>query len=151
MRPFVRALATLSTAVLLVACGGTTPTAGPTSGAPTSGSPTSGPVATAAVTSAPVASQQAQVCAPSTAATVVEASVGGFAWGSVTAKVGDVVTWTNGDDAPHKLAFDDGTCTMPANIDGGGGTQSLTFSKAGTFAFHCTLHGQMPGSITITE
>ena len=147
MRPFVRVLATLSTAVLLVACGGTTPTAGPTSG----------PVATTPVATAPaatdalVATQQAQACEPSTAATDVEASVGGFAWGSVTAKVGDVVTWTNGDSAPHKLAFDDGTCTMPANIDGGGGTQSLTFSKAGTFAFHCTLHGQMPGSITITE
>lgn len=146
MRPIVRALATLSTAVLLAACGGGSPTAAP----PTA--TTTGPAATApAATDAPVTTQQAQVCAPSTEATVVEASVGGFAWGSVTAKVGDVVTWTNGDDAPHKLAFDDGTCTMPANIAGGGGMQSLTFSQAGTFAFHCTIHGQMPGSITITE
>jgi plastocyanin len=146
MRPFVRGLATLSTAIILAACGGGAPTAAPTTAV------TSGPVATApAATDAPVATQQAQVCEPSTATTVVEATVGGFAWGAVTAKIGDVVTWTNGDSAPHKLAFDDGTCTMPANIDGGGGTQSLTFSKAGTFAFHCTLHGQMPGSITITE
>lgn len=144
MRPFVRGLATMSMAVLLVACGGgTTPTV----------APVTGPAATppAATVAPPAATQQAQVCAPSTEATDVEATVGGFAWSAVTAKVGDVVTWTNGDGAPHKLAFDDGTCTMPANIGGGGGTQSLTFSKAGTFAFHCTLHGQMPGSITITE
>lgn len=145
MRPFARGLATLSIAGLLAACGGASPTA-----APTSGSPTAGPV-TAAPTSAPVATQQAKVCEETTAATVVATSVGGFAWEAVTAKVGDVVTWTNGDSAPHKLAFDDGTCTMDGNIDGGGGTRSLIFSKAGTFAFHCTLHGQMPGSITITE
>lgn len=143
MRPIVRGLARLSTAILLAACGGTTtPTLAPaTSPAATTPAATSGP---------PVATQQARVCEDTDAATVVEASVGGFAWGSVTAKIGDVVTWTNGDDVPHKLAFDDGTCTMDENI-AGGGTQSLTFSKAGTFAFHCTLHGQMPGSITITE
>ncbi|HUG30806.1 MAG TPA: plastocyanin/azurin family copper-binding protein [Candidatus Limnocylindria bacterium] len=147
MRPFVRGLATLSSAVLLVACGGATPTPAPTA------APTSGPVATIppATSEPPAETQMAKVCEETTAATDVETSVGGFAWGSVTAKVGDVVTWTNGDDAPHKLAFDDGTCTMDGNIDGGGGTRSLTFSKAGTFAFHCTLHGQMPGSITITE
>ncbi len=143
MRPIARGLATLTVAFGLAACGGTTPTA----------VPATGPAATTPATTdaPPAATQQAQVCLPSTDATVVEASVGGFAWGAVTAKVGEVVTWTNGDDAPHKLAFDDGTCTMPANIAGGGGMQSLTFSKAGTFAFHCTLHGQMPGSITITE
>ncbi len=140
MRPMVRGIATLSTAVLLAACGGPGITPGPTGPGATAPAATSGP---------PAATQQAQVCEPSTAGTQVEASVGGFAWGAVTAKVGEVVTWTNGDDAPHKLAFDDGTCTMPANIDGGGGMQSLTFSKAGTFAFHCTIHGQMPGSITI--
>ncbi len=146
MRSFVRGLATLSIATLLAACGGTTPTS-----APTAGPATGGPDATAAPTSAPVATQQAEVCEETTEPTVVEASVGGFAWGAVTAKVGDVVTWTNGDEVPHKLAFDDGTCTMDGNIAGGGGTRSLIFSKAGTFAFHCTIHGQMPGSITITE
>jgi plastocyanin len=144
MRPIVRTLATLSTAILLAACGGTTTTAAPTSGPPAATAP-------AATSAPPVATEQAKVCEDTDAATVVEASVGGFAWGSVTAKVGEVVTWTNGDAAPHKLAFDDGTCTMDENIAGGGGTQSLTFSRAGTFAFHCTLHGQMPGSITITE
>jgi plastocyanin len=145
MRPIVRGFATLSTAILLAACGGTTPTVAPTSGPPAATTPAG------ATGAPPVATQQAQVCEPSTAATTVETSVGGFAWEAVTAKIGDVVTWTNGDDAPHKLAFDDGTCTMPANIAGGGGKQSLTFSKAGTFPFHCTIHGQMPGSITITE
>jgi plastocyanin len=149
MRPIVRGLATLSTAIVLAACGGAAPTATPTSGPPAATPPAA---TTPAATSAPpAATQQAQVCEPSTAATVVATSVGGFAWEAVTAKIGDVVTWTNGDGAAHKLAFDDGTCTMPATIAGGGGTQSLTFTKAGTFAFHCTLHGQMPGSITITE
>lgn len=147
MRPIVRGFMTLSTAVLLAACGGTTPTAAPATG-PAATTPAA---TTPAVTAAPVATAAAQVCENTDAATVVATSVGGFAWEAVTAKIGEVVTWTNGDDAPHKLAFDDGTCTMDANIAGGGGTQSLTFSKAGTFAFHCTLHGQMPGSITITE
>ncbi len=40
---------------------------------------------------------------------------------------------------------------MSGNIAGGGGKASLTFSVAGTYPFHCTIHSSMKGTITITQ
>jgi plastocyanin len=93
----------------------------------------------------------ASTCSDSTGATVVAATVAGRVWSQpINAKVGDVITWTNSDDVPHKVATDDGSCTMGANIAPSGGTASLVFNKAGTYAFHCTIHPSMKGTITIS-
>jgi plastocyanin len=136
MRRVVGLLGILTISVLLAACGGSAATA----------APTSPPVlVTPAATASPICDEPA-----AGAATDVEASVGGFAWSPVTAKVDQVVTWTNGDGVPHKVVLDDENCAMKTNIPGNG-TNSLVFSKAGTFKFHCAIHGQMPGEITITE
>jgi plastocyanin len=134
MRPIARGIVTLVTAVALAACSGassnpTTAPAGQTPGATT---------ATGAV------------CTDSTGTTTVAATVGDFKWGPVSAKVGDVITWTNSDSAPHKVGLDDGSCTMSGNIAGSGGKASLVFSKAGTYPFHCTIHSTMKGTITIS-
>ena len=136
MRTIPRALTAFATALALAACG---------SGAVTNAPATPGPVAT----SLPAASTAARVCADSTDPTDVDASVRGNTWGAVTAKVGDVITWANGDSVPHKVALDDGSCSMAANI-AGGGTKSLVFSVAGSFPFHCTVHPSMTGTIRIT-
>ena len=89
--------------------------------------------------------------ADSTGATTVSASAKGNAWtpADVTAKVGDVITWTNGDTVPHKVALDDGSCQMSENI-AGGASKSLVFSVAGSFPFHCSVHPSMKGTITIS-
>ena len=130
MRP-VHRLATLASAIILVACSG--------SGGSTT--PTPGPASTTAA-SAP--------CADSTGTTVVQASVANNTWSQpVSAKVGDVITWSNDDGVPHKVALDDGSCQMSANIPGGG-SKSLVFSKAGTYPFHCSVHPSMKGTITIS-
>ena len=143
MRPVVRGFATLSVAILLAACsGGGSPTAAPTA-APTTAAATTAPVVTPEPTK--ICNEPADAATPAD----VEASVGGFAWGAVTAKVGDVITWSNGDGVPHKVVLDTEHCSMDGNIPGGG-TRSLIFDKAGTFAFHCGVHGQMPGEMTIT-
>ena len=133
MRSILRGTATLAIAAALAACsGGGTATTGPA--ATTAGGPT----------------QAAATCSDSTAATTVDATVADFAWSQpIAAKVGDVITWTNNDTAAHKVATDDGSCTMGANIAGGGGKQSLVFNKAGTYAFHCTLHPNMKGTIIV--
>lgn len=142
MRRVVGLFGILAISFLLAACGGTgTPTAAPSLSGTAAPVDTAAPVATAS----PICDEPA-----AGTATDVEASVGGFAWGPVTAKVGQVITWTNGDGAPHKVVLDDENCAMKGNIPGNG-TRSLVFSKAGTFAFHCSVHGQMPGEITITE
>jgi plastocyanin len=138
MRSIIRGVATLATAVALAAC------SGGTSAPTTAGNPptTEAPAATTGGTA---------VCADSTGTTTVDATVGGFQWGPVTAKVGDVITWTNSDSAAHKVGLDDGSCTMSSNIAGGGGKASLVFSVAGTYPFHCTIHSSMKGTITITQ
>jgi plastocyanin len=100
-----------------------------------------------AATTGPVAS----VCNDSTGATTVDAHVKNKVWSQpVSAKVGDVITWTNDDAVAHKVALDDGSCTMGANIAPNGGAASLVFTKAGTYPFHCTIHPSMTGTITIS-
>jgi plastocyanin len=139
MRSIIRGIATLATAVALAACSGgasSAPTTAGTQAAPGSQAP-------AATTGG------AAVCADSTGTTTVDATVGDFKWGPVSAKVGDVITWTNTDSAAHKVGLDDGSCTMSGNIDGGGGKASLVFSVPGTYPFHCTIHSSMKGTITI--
>ena len=140
MRPSVRGIATLSIALILAACGGTT-------------TPTTAPVVTngAVPTANPVATSAAEApCADSTGTTVVATSVADNTWTQpLSAKVGDVITWTNGDTVPHKVALDDGSCAMSANIPGGG-SKSLVFTKAGTYPFHCSVHASMKGTITIS-
>jgi plastocyanin len=128
MRPIHR-VATLSTALLLAACSGGTST------------PTSGPGATTGA---------AAPCADSTGTTVVATSVGDNTWSQpVSAKVNDVITWSNGDGVPHRVVLDDNSCGMSENIPGGG-SKSLVFTVAGTYPFHCGVHSSMKGTITIS-
>lgn len=132
MRP-VHRLASLSAALILAACSGG------------SGSPTTAPSA-----GGPGATTAAAPCADSTGTTVVQATVSNNTWSQpVNAKVGDVITWSNSDGVPHKVALDDGSCQMSANI-AGGGSKSLVFTVAGTYPFHCSVHPSMKGTITIS-
>jgi plastocyanin len=152
MRSITRGIATLATAVALAACSGSA-TSAPTTAAGTQAASTqAAPGTQAASTQAPAATTATSaVCADSTATTTVDAAVGNFEWGPVSAKVGDVITWTNSDSVPHRVALDDGSCEMSANIAGSGGKASLVFSVAGTYPFHCVVHPTiMKGTITIS-
>ncbi len=64
----------------------------------------------------------------------------------LTVKVGDSVTWTNKDGIEHSVTaagmFDTG-------LFGKGESRTLTFDKAGTFAFKCARHGSMTGVIVV--
>ena len=151
MRPTTRVLATLSAATLLLAaCGGGSPTTAPT----TAGVASVPPAATAApATAAPAVSEAPKLCDDVTQdapATEVEASVADFTWsGPVEAKVGQVVTWTNGDTAPHGVETDESGCKMNGSI-AANAKRSLVFNEAGTFSFFCFVHPGMKGSITIS-
>jgi len=143
MRHIARGIAALATAIALAACSG-----GPT----TTQAPAGGTQAPAGGTQAPAGTTAASApCTDSTGTTVVAVGVKDFKWQQpINAKVGDVITWTNGDTAPHKVALDDGSCAMSDNIPGGG-SKSLVFSAAGTFPFHCAVHSNMTGTITISS
>jgi plastocyanin len=64
---------------------------------------------------------------------------------TVNVNVGDSVTWTNGDSAPH-TATGDGFDTGTLNE---GESGSATFSSAGTFDYICALHPNMKGTVVV--
>jgi plastocyanin len=66
---------------------------------------------------------------------------------SVTVKVGDTVTWTNGDSIAHTVTADDGSFDS-GNIDPGK-SFTFTFTKAGTFSYHCNIHPNMTAQVTV--
>lgn len=66
---------------------------------------------------------------------------------SITVQVGDTVTWTNQDALPHTVTADDGSFDQP--LAASGGTATITFSKAGTFTYHCTIHPSMHGTVVV--
>ena len=75
-------------------------------------------------------------------------TIAGFAFapGSVTVSVGDTVTWRNDDSAGH-------TATAPGAFDTGsippGATEQITFAEAGTFAYVCSIHPTMNGTVIV--
>jgi plastocyanin len=71
-----------------------------------------------------------------------------------TAKVGDVVEWDFSDDqnGPHTVTSDDGSTfdSQAKGVTGNKGDKfQFTFTKAGTFPYHCTFHANMHGAITV--
>lgn len=89
-------------------------------------------------------------CVESAAAGEVAVAIKDFAFGpaDIQAKVGQTVTFTNGDSAPHTASLDDGSCTTP-NI-AAGGSDGLMFTAAGSYPFHCNVHPKMKGTITVS-
>jgi plastocyanin len=119
----------------LAACGGSASTTAP-SAAPS-----------AAVSGAPAA----LACAPSTTAGTVAVSIKDFEFSppAISAKVGDVITFTNAGAKSHTATLDQGDCGTETLAPGAAG--GLTFSKAGSYPFHCAIHSSMTGTITVTE
>jgi plastocyanin len=60
---------------------------------------------------------------------------------------GGTVTWTNGDQVDHTVTFDSGPdCGHVA----AGTSMTVTFTAAGTYGYHCTIHPQMKGTVTVS-
>lgn len=72
-----------------------------------------------------------------------------FAPADIQAKVGDKITFTNEDSAPHTA-----TATEGAKFDSGSLDQGASFSyttkKAGSIKFICSFHPNMVGTITVS-
>src|SRR5262249_36547034 len=70
---------------------------------------------------------------------------------SITVKVGTAVTWTNQSGVPHTVTSDAGAPTaFTSGTLGGSDTYSFTFTKAGTYHYHCNVHNYMHGTIVVT-
>jgi len=88
--------------------------------------------------------------APAVLAADHTVDVAGFAFApqATTIHVGDTVTWANSDAQSHTATADDGswqTGTISGNT-----SKSLTFTTAGTFAYHCSIHQQMTATLVVT-
>ena len=139
-----RPLVTLAAgAVLLVAAC----SSGAASSAPSAAPPAASEAAPSVAASAPAAGA---ACSKSPAAGAVAVTIKGFAFNpaDISAQVGQTVTFTNDDSAPHTATLDDGSCTTP-NISTGK-SDGLMFTAAGTYPFHCNVHPAMKGKITIS-
>jgi plastocyanin len=120
----------------LAGCGGAAATGGPS----------------VVASAAPAASSAAgAACAASTDTGTVAVSIVDFSFApaAISAKVGDIITFTNDGTKSHSATLDQGDCGT--GILAGGASGGLTFSKAGTYAFHCAVHSSMTGTIAITE
>jgi plastocyanin len=147
--PIGIALLALVATLLVAACGGS-------SGSSTSQAATTpAPTATSAPTPAVAASTPTQ--AASTAPTkVVQVKIVekndkySFDPASITIPKGAQVVWTNASDAPHTVTSNDNTFKTPSNLMEHQ-TFMMVFNTTGTFAYHCTIHPYMKGTITVTS
>ena len=95
-------------------------------------------------------SQQAPSTAkPSVVATKNTVVIANYAYSPQTLNVhiGDTVTWTNQDSAGHSATADDGSFDTGVLSQGQSGT--ATFTKAGQYAYHCSVHPNMQGTIIV--
>ena len=84
---------------------------------------------------------------PSAAKNAVVIENFAFSPATLTVKVGDSVTWTNQDSVGHTITADDNS--FDTGIIEQGKSKSNTFSKAGTYTYHCGVHPSMTGKIVV--
>jgi plastocyanin len=73
-----------------------------------------------------------------------------FTPASLTVKKGLTITWTNKDSLAHTVTSDSGSELSSGTI-APGSTYSHNFSTVGTYKYHCSIHPNMTGTITVTE
>jgi plastocyanin len=142
---------TLLLAAVLLGAAGCAPGGGTT--APVSASATEGMQMGSRASGGPPGSSSAatSTAATSTAATSTAAiTVRDFAYGTpLVVAAGAQVTVTNMDSAEHTVTADDGSA-FDVDVKGGGGTATFPApSKPGTYAYHCTFHPGMHGTLTV--
>lgn len=86
--------------------------------------------------------------APGAGTAAVSVSGNRFQPEAVTVKAGESVTWTFRDAVGHSATADDGSFDSGTKRDGQTFTQS--FSTAGAFAYHCTIHPSMKATVTVS-
>ena len=78
-----------------------------------------------------------------------EVKIGNFSFNpaTLTVAVGTTVTWTNGDDIPHKVVSTDNV--FKGKVLDTDEKFSYTFPKAGTYPYFCLIHPKMTGKIVV--
>lgn len=75
-------------------------------------------------------------------------TVGKFDPPTINVKTGDTVEWDFQDSSSqHSVTADDSS--FDSCLQSSGAKFVVTFSKAGDFKYHCTIHAQMVGDVTV--
>lgn len=88
---------------------------------------------------------------PPSQTAIATVSVSNFAFNgsSIQVKKGTRVVWTNIDGAAHTVTSDSGV--FSSALLQRDESFSYTFTKTGTYPYHCTPHPSMHGIVTVTE
>lgn len=84
------------------------------------------------------------------AAAAVEVDIVDFAYNPdpITISVGQTVTWTNQDSAPHTVTAQDRALLQSGTLNQGE-TFTQTFDKPGTYEYFCEFHPNMKGVLIV--
>jgi plastocyanin len=72
-----------------------------------------------------------------------------FGPGMLTVKRGTTVVWTNKDDDVHTVKSDGGPQAFKSPALDTGDSFAVTFDKAGTYQYICSIHPYMQGKIIV--
>ena len=64
---------------------------------------------------------------------------------------GQMVIWRNEDLVPHTVVSDPDGSIFKSGIIVYRTTTSFTFDKAGEYPYHCSIHPNMHGKVTVKE
>lgn len=73
-----------------------------------------------------------------------------FSPSSLTVTAGTTVTWVNNDSVTHTVTETDNQTGPKSGNLAPGQSYTFTFSSAGTYQYHCSIHTSMTGSVTVT-
>jgi plastocyanin len=89
---------------------------------------------------------------PASAGAVNSVAIKNFAFDPpvLTVKAGTAVTWVNNDAATHTIVSDTGSPqSFSSDSLSTGASYAFTFSRPGTYTYHCSIHPSMTGTITV--
>jgi amicyanin len=73
-----------------------------------------------------------------------------FSPASLSVKVGTKVTFVNQDNVTHTATGSGSSSSINSGNLQQGQTYTITFTKAGTYSYICTIHPYMKGTIVVT-
>jgi len=90
----------------------------------------------------------ASVAAPKAPTQQIEIRNFAFAPKSLTVPTGTRVVWTNRDEEPHVITSAGSQFASSKGLDTSD-SYAVTFSKPGTYAYYCSIHPMMVGTIIV--
>ncbi|HVS42730.1 MAG TPA: plastocyanin/azurin family copper-binding protein [Candidatus Dormibacteraeota bacterium] len=104
---------------------------------------------TGAAVPTPLPAAGAQVTGVTANQTVQQTNTLKFDPASVSVSVGGVVLWDNSSSVAHNVTFD-ANPELTSQTMNGGDKFELKFTRAGQYAYHCTFHPGMDGTVTVS-